>query len=313
MLSKRWTLRVQGQAVDVMRADGLTAVDGGRRLPALEGAWLVESLAFGGPHDVRVRAELQGLLELLRDGHCGRPMGVQELSSTVAEAVRSERLVVLRTFGVTAVERPVKVEPLGWDETPEVLEDVFVLAAEVKLIGDTLLKTHPVRILDPETGDVVVEWTETDDKGVVRARVPKQKDYRIEIMDFDGDQAQPPLAPNEEQPILLCLFVDELDQPIANLDVVSTGEDGVEKNLCTDGDGRIIVPASLLGHHLLKVSGEGGVQTFDAHTQLLRDLDDESAEYRFVVRGRHADEPRADAPTLRLTRVDDDGFSSEMA
>ncbi len=309
MNSNRWTLQVQGEAIEVMRADGLTAAFGGRRVPAPEAAWLVETLGFGGPNDARLRADLQRLVELVRGGPSARPMRLQDLSSTVAEAVRREQLVVLRTFGVTAVEQHVKVEPLGWDETPEVLEDVFVLAAEVKLIGDTLLKNHPVRIFDPDTGEVVVEWTETNDKGVVRARVPKQKDYRIEIMDFDGEQAQPPLAPNEEQPILLCRFVDELGQPVAELDVASTGEDGVEKSLRTDAEGRIAVPASTLGPLLLKISSEGGDQTFDAHTQLLRDLDDEGAEYRFVVAHRHADEPRADTPTLRLTRIDDDGFS----
>ena len=166
-------------------------------------------------------------------------------------------------------------------------EEVYVLAVAVKMIGGTPLVNHSVRILDPDTEEQVGERRMTDDDGVVRARVPWNKTYRIEILDEEGEPFIEPVDAYEEPAYLICRFVDENGSPVAHVKV-EVREDGHCFETVTDDDGKIDCCVHL-GPYELKI----GEQSFQAHALLLRDLETEEHYYRFVV---HADGAQEDDP-----------------
>jgi hypothetical protein len=184
-------------------------------------------------------------------------------------------------------EMELELGVLGPEPEPEP-RDVFVLAAEVILVGGTPLIEHPVRVIDPDTLAVVADGLRTDAYGVVRTEVPENKTYRIEIVDRDLEDDAPPLA-RPAHALLLCQFVDQTGDPLAGRDVVLE-----DLTLVTDENG--FIEASVhLGHYELEIEG----QTFHAHAV----LEDDRAVYRFVVTVDH--EP-ADDPENRLHRLHDD-------
>jgi hypothetical protein len=160
-------------------------------------------------------------------------------------------------------------------------EETYILAISVKTIGGTPLLNHPVRVLDPATGQTVVSALMTDGAGVVRTRVPENKTYRIEILD---EKRPTPLLPpppsDEEHAVLVCHFVDEAGHPIAEEKVeVANGQDRFD--LLTDEDGLIRCPAHLTAYDVTIRK-----QRFIAHSLLYsdrKDDDDLDNLYRFVV------------------------------
>ena len=188
----------------------------------------------------------------------------------------------------------------GPEEAPE--PDVYVLAAEVKLIGDTPLIRHAVRVLDPDTGDVVADGLTTDENGIVRTEVPAKKTYRIEIVDRDPDlHVLPTLA--TKHPVLRCAFVDLAGSPVPDLDVTVKDLDGQAADYTTDEDGMLEVPAPL-GLHEVVV----GDDSYWVHTLLHSDGDDDA--YEIVVSSKLEDGGDGIDPDDRLTRSwedDDDG------
>ena len=179
-------------------------------------------------------------------------------------------------------------------------DELYVLAAEVKTIGDTPLVRHAVRILDPETGGVIEDHVMTDEAGVVRAMVPENKTYRIEIVDEEREIPPPaPLAANDVHGILICHFVDGDGNAVANEGVEARCEDD-QFSLVTDEDGRIEAPAHLSAYDL-KIRGE----TFTAHALLWSDRGDGEEEplYRFVLPAE--DQPDGEEHKVRLTSYTD--------
>jgi len=189
-------------------------------------------------------------------------------------------------------------------------EEAFVLVVEIKTIGGTLLVNHPMRILDPDTGVAVIEQIHSDDKGVVRTLVPRNKTYRIEILDEEWEAPAAAFLGDHDTGVLHCRFVDESGQPLANLGVEARQDDH-EFQLVTDAEGWIESPANL-GAYELRV----GDQVFQAHALLPADVErdaeaatgDERVHYCFVVTGataEDADDGQGQEHEHRLDRGDD--------
>ena len=178
-------------------------------------------------------------------------------------------------------------------------EEAYVISAEVRSIGDTLLVNHDVRIIDPDTLEQVGDTITTGDDAVVRAIVPQNKKYRIEIQDHEFELHVPELLPDDVPAVLLCHFVDASGTPLANLTVeASSGDDKFE--LVTDGNGRLEALAHLRPYDL-KV----GDRAFQAHALLMKDRERDESLYRFVVEssGAQGDED-GEPPECRLARFD---------
>jgi hypothetical protein len=298
MMGRHWSFRVQGETLALVPREAAALFGAGTRVPSVEAAFAIQFIGTTvQTMDAVVKRDLAQLLANIAHPGASRAT-LDELCRAVAAAVRSERVLAFRTARPTSIERAVKIEPLGWEDMPSEEIDVYVLAAEVTLIGGTPLIRHRVRILDAETGEVVVDSLMTDGHGIVRAEVPKQKDYRIEIVDLDCALSHPPHVEESGAGVLRCHFVDEGGAPFAHQTIAAKqGDDELE--LHTDEDGLIEVPAPL-GHYVLKV----GDQTFDAHALLIGDLERDEHLYRFVVAGVADDSP-ADQPQNRMERFDE--------
>ncbi len=175
---------------------------------------------------------------------------------------------------------------LAYSEDPDDLmsegDEIYVIAAEVRSIGDTLLINQDVRILDPDTEEQVGDIITTGDDGVVRAIVPENKTYRIEIQDQEFEPHAPPLAADDRPGLLLCRFLNKDGTPLANVDVEICSEDHRFEHP-TDEEGKIEIPVHL-GHYELNVQN----QAFDAHALLMEDRDQEDNCYLFTINSAKA-------------------------
>jgi len=153
-------------------------------------------------------------------------------------------------------------------------DDVHLIAVEVKSVGGTALPNQPVRIVDPDSGAVLSGTLTTDDEGVLRARVPEEKTYRIEVLDEEAEGPGAPLAPSDDAALLVCEFTDADGQALAGETVQArTGDQTLE--LTTDEEGRIQVSAHLAAYEL-EIRGH----KFQAHGLPAADKDN---PYRFLV------------------------------
>lgn len=239
--------------------------------------------------------------------------GLERFTDLLGRAADAGTLVVRRRDVqrvLVHIEAPLE-DALGPEAVDEREPDVYVLAAEVKLIGDTPLIKHPVRVLDPDTGEVVASGV-TDENGIVRTDVPANKTYRIEIVDRDPDlHVLPPLK--TKHPVLRCAFVDVAGSPVPDLDVTVKDLDGQAADYTTDEDGMLVVPAAL-GLHEVVV----GDDSHWVHSLLHSDGDDDA--YVIVVASTLEDGGSGIDPDDRLTRSweydddtddgDDDGVSA---
>ena len=302
MAAKRWSFRVVGENVAV--AEPSTKRDDGRAsgtpLAPTEGAWAIESIGATTPaRDAIVCADFADALAHVTGGTAHRASAtLVQLRAAVADLVRTGRLVVFKTARPTAVEQPKKVEVLGPESsTDEEPRDLYLLAAEVKLIGDTPLVEHPVNVIDPDTGETVAEAT-TDAKGIVRVEVPKKKTYRIEIVELDPQWHPEPFADDPPRGVVHFRLVDEAGEPVAQREV-KVKVDEEELVFVTDDDGEVTTSAHL-GVYELSV----GDETFHGHSVLPGDADGDRI-YEFVVHEKHEDTGPADEPDNRLARYDD--------
>ena len=219
------------------------------------------------------------------------------------EAFRRGEFVLVRVAHKTTIpvkEKEKEEAPAEEAKQPSPAneEEVYVIAHEVRTIGDTPLVNHRVRILDPDTGRQIGNTLTTGDDGVVRAIVPENKDYRIEILDEENESSVPSLQPYEEPTYLICRFVDESGSPVANTKVEAR-EDDYGFELTTDEDGRIDCCADL-GSFELKIND----QVFHAHSVLLKDREKEENHYRFVVSATAGQDDQASDPVGRLPHYD---------
>jgi len=180
--------------------------------------------------------------------------------------------------------------------TPE----YYWLSTLVKLIGDVPAIEHEVKIIDPDTGEVVGEPVMTDDQGVLRAEVPSNKVYHLQLADPEpepGDVPTPEQHVDEEHAILRCQFVNASGEPLAEAEIHAKLDDA-EMTLMTDEEGRIESPAHL-GYYELSY----GEEIFHAHSLPTADAESEEAVYHFVVQG--------DAAAGEEEPASDDGASPE--
>ncbi len=134
--------------------------------------------------------------------------------------------------------------------------DVHVLAAEVRSIGDTLMPNQKVRIHALDTGEKVAEAV-TDDSGILRVNVPRDANYRIEIVDEAQDAEPPGLQANVERgPFyrVVAKFVDGSGAPLKGESVeIADGDDTTTAT--TDDDGLLDLAAAELKAYQLTVRG----------------------------------------------------------
>jgi hypothetical protein len=219
--------------------------------------------------------------------------------------------------GIVYLPVPLKKDGLATEQTHTIrakapADEFYVLAVEVRSIGGTPIMNHAVRIRDPDTGEQIGGDLMTDDDGVVRALVPENKLYRIEILDEEHDFVDSPLDDEGERAMLLCHFLDEWGEPIAHTDVhARSGDDEFE--LVTDENGKIEAPADL-GHYELTIED----QVFHAHALLEDDRDAEEHLYRFVVTGRTAqpddgEDDRSAAELRTFADEEEESGASEQA
>ncbi len=156
--------------------------------------------------------------------------------------------------------------------------DEHVLALQLKSIGDTPLVNHPVRIYSLDTGEQVGEG-ETDAAGLLRASVPKEGNYRIELADDALEPATSAAATwVTEQPIsLVCAFLDAAGAPVVGESVEATAG-GETLALRTDETGRI-QSSAFHAPYELKLRG----QRFMAHALPSSDHPPDGAAYQFVL------------------------------
>lgn len=293
-------LHASGDILHLCRRGEAYREPAARPLSPMDAAWAIEAI----PADaLGLKADLLRVLEHLQAYFgCTPRTTVAELRTAVVRAIRDGGLVVYRARPPILSGSVVAVAQLPPKETYQEEQplDMYVIAPELSFLGAgvTPLIQHQVRVLDPETGEVVVDWRTTDDKGVIRAEVPENKSYRIEMMDLDLPLHRPPMPEEPPLAVLFCLFVDESGAPITGEDVVVTHPDGHDWHYSTDDDGRLDVSCRL-GHYTLKIRD----QELDAHAVLPRDRASEENAYRFVL-ASDADHGPADDPLNRLERYD---------
>jgi hypothetical protein len=184
--------------------------------------------------------------------------------------------------------------------------EYYWLVAQVKLLGDVPAIEHEVKILDPDTGEVVGDPVTTDDQGVLRVEVPSNKAYHLQLVDSEpeAESRTPEQHVDEEHAILRCRFVHASGEPLAEAEIYAKlGED--EMVLTTDEDGRIEAPAHLGDYEL-----SWGEQVFHAHALPGSYADQDEAVSHFVVEdegggeGEPEDEGSAASPEEHLEQHD---------
>jgi hypothetical protein len=155
--------------------------------------------------------------------------------------------------------------------------------------GGTPLVAERVRIHDPDTGKPVGDDGVTDEEGVLRARVPEEKEYEIHVVDVGGeehpdafdDHAHPlpaHLPHPDEHPVLHVVFLDAAGAPLKGEAVKVKDEHGKAQEVKTD-EGGVIDLVVEAGPFMLELRSK----SFQAHTVFSGDLVEEGAPYKFVV------------------------------
>lgn len=191
--------------------------------------------------------------------------------------------------------------------------EYYWLVTQVKLLGDVPAIEHEVRLIDPDTGEVVGEPVMTDDQGVLRVEVPQNKAYHIQLVDSEpeAESMTPEQHVDEEHAILRCQFVHSSGEPLAEAEIhAKLGED--EMVLTTDEEGRIEGPAHLGTYELT-----WGEQVFHAHALPAEYAEKEEGVFHFVVEEEAGgeDEPAGEesgqSPEARLERHADPELEHE--
>lgn len=165
----------------------------------------------------------------------------------------------------------------------------FAIEVQLHAAGGTPLANERVRIHDPDTGEPVGEPCVTDENGVLRARVPAEKEYQIHL-DVDAPEEhadavgehEHPLAAHlphpDEHAVLFVAFLDAKGTPLRSEAVKMTDADGKAQELKTDERGNIDL---VVEHGVFTM--EVHEASFIAHSVMSGDLTGEDAPYRFLV------------------------------
>ena len=133
MAGKKWSFRVLGETVSLVRPDDADAKDV-LRLPAIEAAWAIESIPEGvAVSDSMVRADLIRALDAAEGTvGAGAFLSMRELRAAVADAVRAERLYAYRTSRPMRVQREEKLEPLGPQQDDTTWIEIMLIDEDTK-------------------------------------------------------------------------------------------------------------------------------------------------------------------------------------
>jgi len=168
-------------------------------------------------------------------------------------------------------------------------DGAFAIELQLHAAGGTPLAHERVRIHDPDTGQQVGEPAVTDENGVLKARVPADKEYEIHL-DADASEEHPdafgeqdhPLAAQlphpDEHAVLHVAFLDAKDQPLKGEPVKVKDEHGQSQEVKTDERGQFEL---VVDHGPFTLEARGA--SFLAHSVLSGDLGEQGAPYRFVV------------------------------
>jgi len=165
----------------------------------------------------------------------------------------------------------------------------FVLEVQLHAAGGTPLANERVRIHDPDTGKQVGQPAVTDENGVLKARVPAEKEYEIHLdtdapeehPDAFGEQDHPlpgQLPHPDEHAVLHVAFVDAKGGPIKREAVTVKDEHGQSQQSKTDDTGQLEL---VVEHGPFTLEARGS--SFKAHSVFTGDLVEDGAPYRFVM------------------------------
>jgi len=167
-------------------------------------------------------------------------------------------------------------------------EGAFVIEVQLHAAGGTPLANERIRIHDPDTGQQVGEPAVTDENGVLRAKVPAEKDYQFFVdtelgedhPDEFAELLQPPPRDSDEHATLRVAFVDPGGQPVKGEAVKVTTAHGNSQDAKTDDDGKIELIAEP-GVFTLEARG----RSFVAHSVFPDDLGEAGGiPCKFVLR-----------------------------
>lgn len=137
-----------------------------------------------------------------------------------------------------------------------------LLALKLVAIGGTPLARERVQVIDPDTGKAVGKPVETNEAGVLRAKVPEKKKYQVQILEDPPleDQETPRAMLTPDRPMHIdALFLDARGAPLADQPVAVTSG-GEQTDGRTDAEGWFHLAAAE-GLTLLELRG----QNFYAH------------------------------------------------
>ena len=311
MGASSWSLFADGVSVDLevvgpsAKADGADRAETRRLIDRL-----TYDLRFGDPDARRVLLEVCAALGADSRQQAGSMDFGSPAWEPLKDALRDAAdagTVVVRRRARRSVVVPLDAPSegvLGPSPESERVPDVWVLAASMTLLGDTPLINHAVRVLDPDTGEVVADGLRTDVDGIVRTEVPTSKIYRIEIVDRDPDLDIVPTV-DHKHPVLRCSFVDAAGNPVPDLAVTVKDTAGQATDHTSDDDGLLAIPAQLGPYEVVI-----GDDSHWVHAVLARDGDADPHE--IVVRSTLEDGGDGIDPDDRLARAwEDDGSDDD--
>jgi hypothetical protein len=169
-----------------------------------------------------------------------------------------------------------------------IADGAFVIELQLHAAGGTPLAHERIRIHDPDTGEPVGAPGVTNEKGVLRARVPAEKHYHLMVVNDAGEEHELPergdaLGGHERSPdehaVLSVKLLDAARAPLKAEKVHVKGDQGAEFDVVTDDDGCFHELAEP-GVYDLAVRGS----SFKAHTVFHGDREGTAVPYQFIVR-----------------------------
>ena len=163
-------------------------------------------------------------------------------------------------------------------------DGAFAIEVQLTASGGTPLASERVRIVDPDSGEQIGQPGTTDEQGVLRARVPEEKEYHFFPMPDGAEDPTNPFSAHEtgaihqEHSLLFVALTDGSGQPLKGEKVNVKDESGAAQELVTDHEGQIRLSADP-GVYELEVGGT----TLVAHTLFTADFGDDPQPYRFTV------------------------------
>lgn len=164
-------------------------------------------------------------------------------------------------------------------------EGGFVLEVQLHAAGGTPLANERVRIHDPDTGEQVGEAVTTDASGVLKTRVPAEKEYQIHLDDdpaedhaHDWGEVAAPASSADRDAVLDVQIVDGAGEPVKGLAVQARADGKESQEAVTGDDGRIHMAVEP-GVYTL----EAGGASFVAHSVFHDEIEGGESPYRFTL------------------------------